>query len=680
MDKQDKSFRVAIDVGGTFTDAVELNEVDGKIRTAKVPTTPDDPTKGFIDVLNKLGTPLPQVSMILHGTTLGVNAVIQLKGAHTGIITNKGFGDVFEIGRGDVVPFAMYDYNYEKPQSLIKRRDVMEISCRIDKDGKVIEELDPDIAEKGIRKLVEFNRVQSVAVMFLNSYRNTSHEEHVKELIRKMYPQIYVSISSDLVREYREYERLSTAVLDAYIKPLVSRYLNNLKEALYKRGFNGLLMLMRPDGGTMPIAYVSEKPILTISSGPAGGVRGAVHIANLLGRENIIAMDIGGTTLLTCLIENYRPNAIHQIHVNNYPALITAYDVRAIGAGGGSVARIANGLLQVGPESAAADPGPLCYNKGGKYPTLTDAFVVLGYIDPNTFLAGDMHIMPSLSIEGILRQIGNQLGIELIEAAAGIVRVDVANGLSALRQITIEEGRDPSDYSLLAYGGGGPILASILAHELGVSEVIIPFAPSNFSAWGMLVSDITYESSMTNFGILDNMTIKDIDSVFKPLETEASIKLLSGDVPFQQIVVEKALEMRYLGQEHVLEVPLNNFNQIHDLRVAFDRMHSVRYGHSMNNPVEIVNYRVKVIGKLRSPVLQIHDKPTHTAPDPIGYRKAFCLIDERVLNFPVYSRRLLTYGQKVRGPAIIDEGVTSTVVHSTQSAQIDQFGNIVVSC
>src|SRR5437867_2914994 len=510
-------FRVGVDTGGTFVDAVEFDEQTRKFKMAKSPTTPSDPTTGFLNALRKLGTPLDQTYLILHGTTLGVNAIIQMKGALTGIITNQGFKDIFEIGRGDVPPASMYDYNYLKSHRIVKRRDIAEIAGRIDQKGDIIRDLDEQAANVALRRLVDDQKVRSIAVSLLHSYKNADHEERIKSIAARAYPNLSVSISSEVVSEYREYERTSTTALDAYIKPIIAEYLHKLERTLNANGFRGLLLITRSDGGMMTAATAANSPISTVQSGPAGGVVGASYLAALTKRQKLITMDIGGTSLDVCVIEEGQANVIHQSQVEHYPLLLTMYDVRSIGAGGGSIATVKTGLLHVGPESAGADPGPMCYGRGGTRPTVTDAAVILGYIDPETFLAGDMQLKPELAREGIMKEVVAPLGAELVEAAAGIMKVTAANSVGAIKQITVEEGRDPAEYTLLTFGGAGPLFGAILALELGIPTVIVPGAPAAFSALGMLMSDISYEVSQTNISVLEETSIEGIREFFAPL-------------------------------------------------------------------------------------------------------------------------------------------------------------------
>jgi N-methylhydantoinase A len=674
-----KRYRIAIDTGGTFVDAVEFDEETGRFRIAKARTTPSDPSEGVVNALKTLDTPLDETYMIIHGTTLGVNAIIQRRGAKTGIITNEGFRDIFEIGRGDVPPKYMYDFNYDKPKPLVRRRHVRGVPCRINYKGEVIKELDEEALRAAAAQLVGLENVESIAIVFLHSYKNPIHEVRAAQIISSIYPDISISISSEVVREYREYERMSTTVLDAYLKPVISRYLSKLEKALYDRGFRGVLLIMRSDGGVMTVSAAAKTPIHTVQSGPAGGVVGATYYSRHLGKDKIISMDIGGTSLDVCVINEGAANIIHQTTIEHYPLLITTYDVRSVGAGGGSIATARSGILNVGPESAGAEPGPMCYGRGGTLPTVTDAAVCLGYIDPEAFLSGVIPLRKDLAEHGIRENIARPLGIDIETAAAGILKVTLANSIGAIRQITVEEGLDPAEFSLLAFGGAGPMLAPILAREMKIPEVIVPVAPAAFSAWGMLMSDIRYEASQTHITLLNSETIPEIEKQFLVLERKVKSALVEQKAPYIDITINRSLELRYLGQEHTLEVQLNGPLTAEIVKESFQALHLKKYGHKMDNPVELVNLRVRGLGLLRKPRLQaMQQLSTSGAAGKIAERLAYCLISDKMTKFDIYRRDKLHPGDRLDGPAIVEEGTSTTVIHTGQSLKIDMWGNMII--
>ncbi len=669
-------FRIGIDTGGTFVDAVELNEETLDFRVAKAPTTPSDPTIGVLNALEKLGTPLEETHIVIHGTTLGVNSIIQRKGATVGLIVNEGFRDIFEIGRGDVPPNYIYDFHYYKRLDFVKRRNIIGVPCRINYKGEETQPLDTDKAKESMRYLVDKQGVGSIAICFLHSYKNPAHEEAVAKLIAEDYPHVTVSPSHEVVREYREYERMSTTVLDAYIKPIVARYLLRLEQALLERGFRGSLLIMRSDGGVMTAKTASKTPLSTVQSGPAGGVIGAAYYTQLLNLNKVITMDIGGTSLDVCVLDDGIAGIIHQSTIEHYPLLLTMYDIRSIGAGGGSIASVHAGLLKVGPESAGAEPGPMCYDRGGSRPTITDAAICLGYIDHVRFLSGDMPLKPELSFKGIREQVADSLGVDVVEAAAGVFKVATTNSIGAIRAITVEEGRDPAEYTLLAYGGAGPLLATTIAHELRIPRVVVPTMPAAFSAWGMLMSDIVYERSQTFLSLLEETSTKDLDTLFSQLEARVLEAILKQDVPRDRIRLQRALELRYLGQEHAIEVILRNTASAEEIKAEFNNQHYKRYGHSMDEPVQIVNLRVRGTGILPKPIIpKLVRRSEQTVKQS---REAYCLIQDRLTDFTIYRRAGLESASKIDGPAIIDEGISTTVLHTGQSLTVDEYGNLLI--
>lgn len=674
------AIRLAVDIGGTFVDAMELDTRTHAVRFRKAPTTPARPWEGVLTAVELLGTDLREVELFIHGTTLGLNAVLERRGETTGIIANEGFRDIFLLGRGNVPPDHMYDFQYQRPESLVRRAATIGVRGRLDYRGRVVEELDPDGVREAARVLVEEQGVRTIAVCFLHSYLNPEHERRAAEIIREAYPQVTVSVSTDIVREYREYERTSTTVLDAYIRPIFERYVDRLESGLAGDGFGGRFLIMRSGGGSMTSGAAKTSPMHTVLSGPAGGIVGAAYLAAALGRDNLLTFDIGGTSLDTCVIERGAPVAAFEAKLEHFPLLIPAYDIRTIGAGGGSVAHLDRGLLKVGPQSAGADPGPVCYGRGGTRPTVTDAAVTLGYVDPDRFLGGDMRLHDAAARDALREQIAEPLGLGVEAAAAGIFDVLLARTVGAVRQITVERGHDPRGFSLLAYGGAGPMLAPLLAREMGIPEVIVPFAPSGFSAWGMLAADIVDDVSRTVMTTLDDADLGALESVFTEAESEAAASLAAQGIPAGQAVLERALEVRYLGQEHSLTVPVGRGLDPDAVRAAFEELHHARYGHVMDNRLQIVNLRVRGVGRIEKP-----DLPRHAPGDGdpararAGQRDAYDFGTRTVTGFAVYDRAKLEPGDVLDGPVLIDEGTSTTVVHSGQRVQVDPFGHLLIT-
>lgn len=680
LESSEAPLRLAVDIGGTFVDAMALDTRDNRITFQKAATTPSRPAEGVLAAVKALGVDPAQAELFIHGTTLGLNAVLERRGEATGIITNEGFRDIFLIGRGNVPPEHMYDFQYQRPPGLVARRHTAGVRGRLDHRGRVVEELDPDSVRAAARTLVEEHGVASIAVCFLHSFLDPSHERAAAALIRELYPQVSVSVSTDIVREYREYERTSTTVLDAYIRPIFERYVHALEEGLAEQGFDGRFLIMRSGGGSMTSAAARRSPTHTVLSGPAGGIVGAAYVAEALGRDDLLTFDIGGTSLDTCVIEQGAAAAAFEAQLEHFPLLIPTYDIRTIGAGGGSIAWLDRGLLKVGPQSAGAEPGPVCYGRGGTSPTVTDASVVLGYLDPDRFLAGAMGLHAEAAQASLDEQIAQPLGLSSTDAAAGIYDVLLARTVGAVRQITVERGRDPRQFSLLAFGGAGPLLAPLLAREMGIREVVVPFAPAGFSAWGMLSADIVDDFSRTVMAPLDGAEPATLQEWFADVEAEADASLSAQGVTAARAMRQRALELRYLGQEHSLIVPVGDTLDPATIREAFHELHRARYGHAMDNPLQILNLRVRAVGRTDRPELPVHPAgdgdPTRAL---VSHRPAYDFGQRAVVPFAVYDRAKLAAGDVLAGPALVDEGTATTVVPGGQQVEVDRHGYLLVT-
>ncbi len=672
--------RLAVDIGGTFVDAMELDTRTNRVRFRKASTTPARPADGVLAAIAALGTDLSEVELFIHGTTLGLNAVLERRGGRTGIITNEGFRDIFLIGRGNVPSDHMYDFQYQRPESLVQRRFTAGVRGRLDHRGRVVEELDPDSVRAAARSLVVDQQVTSIALCFLHSFLDPSHEREAARLIREEFPDVSVSLSTDIVREYREYERTSTTVLEAYIRPIFERYVDELEAGLSERGFAGRFLIMRSGGGSMTSAVAKTSPTHTVLSGPAGGIVGAAYLASELDRDHLLTFDIGGTSLDACVIERGDPVAAYEAQLEHFPLLIPTYDIRTIGAGGGSIAWLDRGLLKVGPHSAGADPGPVCYGRGGTKPTVTDAAVVLGYVDPERFLAGTMGLHDEAARNAVREQVAEPLGLSVAGAAAGVFDVLLAKTVGAVRQITVERGHDPRQFALLAFGGAGPLLAPLLAREMGIGEVIVPFAPSGFSAWGMLSADIVNDFSRTVMATLDDADLTALEQVFKTVEAEAVASLVAQGVPADHAVLQRQLELRYLGQEHSLMVAVGTTLDGDAVRAAFDDLHRHRYGHTMGNPLQLLNVRVRGIGRTSRPQLGTHPRGDgDPAQALLAHRDAYDFGQRAVVPFAVYDRAALEPGDTFVGPALVDEGTSTTVVPSGQRVTVDEHRYLLVT-
>ena len=676
----ERRHRLAVDIGGTFVDAIAYDEQSGQITVRKSPTTPAAPADGVITATRATGASLEEASVYTHGTTLGLNAILERRGSVTGIITNAGFRDIFEIARGDLPRGSMYDFRYRRPELLVKRRHTVGVPGRIDHRGKVVEELDHDAVIEAGRLLSE-RGVESVAVCFLHSYANSEHEKAAKSILTKAFPDLSVSVSVDLVREYREYERTSTAVTDAYIRPILGRYLTDLEDRLRDGGFDGSFLIMRSAGGAMTSEIARVSPLLTVFSGPAGGIAGTISLGEATGRSSLISFDVGGTSLDACVIVDGAPTEVYEAEIESLPIRIPVFDIRTIGAGGGSIAWMDKGLLRVGPRSAGAVPGPICYGRGNTEPTVTDASLCLGYLAADEFLGGEMSLDEAAAVRGVTEKLAEPLGMSTERAAASVFDVLLARTVGAIREITVERGLDPREFSLVAFGGAGPMLAPLLAREMDLPEVVVPAAPAVFSAWGMLMSDLEYDLGQTVLTMLDDAALAQVEGVFAQLESEADQVLAAQSVPPGNRVLLRRLDLRYNGQEHTLSVELRAADDTDSVIDRFHRRHVERYGHSLTEEVQILTARVRAIGRLERPSALLggsQDAQTGGMESRVGERHAFDFATRERRPFPIYERSLLQAGVEIGGPAIIREPTSVTIIHGDQTAVPDQSGNLVV--
>ncbi|MGI5201314.1 hydantoinase/oxoprolinase family protein [Spirillospora sp. CA-108201] len=671
--------RLAVDIGGTFVDAIAYDEATGELRLHKAPTTPDAPARGVLDAVGGLAGRLDDVEAFVHGTTLGLNAILQRRGADVGIITNAGFRDLLEIARANVPGQHMYDFAYAPPPPLVPRRHRTGVPGRIDAQGAEVEPLDEDAVREAGRILVEEHGLRSLAVCFLHSYAEPAHERRAAQILRDAYPDVSISVSTDISREYREYERTSTATLDAYIRPVLSDYIGALETRLGDAGLTRPLHIMRSGGGAMTAELARRAPLMTVLSGPAGGVVGASFLARELGRDKLISFDVGGTSVDCCVIEDGSPGEVHEAAIDGFPLLIPIFDIRTVGAGGGSIAWMDHGLLKVGPQSAGAVPGPVAYGAGGTEPTVTDVALVLGYLDPAAFLGGDMSIDADAARAAVAGKLAGPLGVGVTEAAASVLRVLLARTVGALREITVERALDPREFALLAFGGAGPLLGPMLAREMGITETVVPQVPAAFSAFGMLMSDLEYEFATTVLKPLGDATLAELEPAFADLENQGEEVLsLQGVKPEDRTLVRR-LDVRYHGQEHTLAIDLRPGDDAAAILDRFHELHRARYGHAMPDSGQILTLRVRAVGVLPKPGLRRLSGTGTGTPEPAGSRPAFDVATGDTVPFPVYERQALAPGHAVPGPAIVEEGTSTTVIFSDQRLTVDVHGHLLVS-
>lgn len=674
-------YRLSTDVGGTFTDGVLLDENNGQILLSKVLSTPANPAIGTIECMEKFDVSLEEVSFLAHGTTVVINALIEGKGAKTALITTYGFRDILEIGRSNRL--EMYDALYKKPDPLVPRHLRFGVKERLSAAGEVLVPLDEGDLDRIIDELKR-HQVEAVAVCLLNAYSNPQHEEKIGKLLRERYPEVSYSLSHLITRRYYEYERTSTTVQNAYVMPLVGNYLRHLEQELTNRSFENVLQIMQSNGGVMTSTVARNMPIAMVESGPAAGAIGASQLAGLIGYENVIAYDMGGTTAKTAIITGGMPETTDTYSVLERPILLPVTDLREIGAGGGSIAWIDEaGALHVGPQSAGADPGPACYKGGGTEPTVTDANLQLGFLNPDYFLGGKMEIAPGLAQEAV-GKIANYYDLSVDEAALGIIRIVNTNMSALLQSITVKRGYDPREFALVAFGGAGPIHAAAIAQELNIPTIIVPMNSGVFSAWGMLMADLRHDFALTHIQAVDEAEVDQINVMFRGLESRLREIFKQENVADEDIVVSYEMDLRYLGQEHSLSVTVaSNFTEADKATAsqAFDDLHYSVYGH--NAPEEskvMVSLKAIGIGKVKKPELQAIPKgdPTPGADAQTGTRRVY-RGEGRYEEFRVFRRGKLLAGNVIRGPAVIEETTATTVVEGDQVCNVDQYGNLVIT-
>jgi N-methylhydantoinase A len=657
--------RLAVDVGGTFTDLVAV--VDGTVHVEKVASTPDAPDRAVVDGLESVADRAPPASAdyFAHGTTVATNAVLERSFAETALVTTAGFRDVLEIGRQDRPD--IYGLHGSKPDPVVPRDRRYEVDERVDARGEVVEPLDDD----AVAALAEEIDADSVAVALLFAFENPDHEKRVGESLRAAGVDS-VSLSSSVLPEIREYERTLATALNAALRPTMDGYLGRLAAALDDAGVAAPLRVMGSDGGVVRAADARERPVETLLSGPAAGVRGAAHVADRLDRPDALTMDMGGTSCDVSLVTDGEPLVTTEVTVGDYPVAVPTVDVHTVGAGGGSIARLDDGgALRVGPESAGADPGPVCYGRGGTEPTVTDAHCVLGRIDPAAF-AGDVGGATE-ETAAALESLGDRLDVGPREAAAGVVRVAVADTARALRVVSVERGHDPREFSLVAFGGAGPLHAAAVAAEVGVPEVLVPRAAGVLSAFGLLVSDVTHETARSRVRPWDDVDAEDLERRFRESE-RAGADRVPDDLPVEH---DRFLDVRYAGQSFDLRVPAPSPVDGTALAAVADRFHdrhAERYGHAApGEPLELVAVRVRTRGVV---------EPPDPAPPPADGDADDAVRETRTVRFdadretPAYDRGALPPGATVEGPAVVEGPDATTVVRPADELAVADDGTL----
>ena len=677
-------------MGGTFTDLVyyEIDEESGAIqlfRTEKTHTTPPDFEKGVLDTLDRAGLDYADIEFFAHGTTVVINALTERKGARTGLITTYGFRDVLEIARGNRPDF--FNLRYRKPEPFIPRylrREVRErMSCRGEVLGELrLEDLPPVIED------FKTEGVEAVAICLLHSYANPSHEKKVQEKVRELWPEVACVASHQLSQEWREYERSNTTALCAYVQPGAGKYLADMENALKTRGFSGSFYVMRSNGGIDTVDSVRETPITIVESGPASGVLGAASLGKLLGIENIIAFDVGGTTAKCSLLDHGRVSTTNSYVVersdfsSGYPVMTPVVDIVEIGNGGGSVGWVdEHGRMHVGPRSAGAVPGPVAYNRGGAEPTTTDANLLLQRINPHYFIGGSME-PDTGAVRAALARLGTQTGMDPEEAARGMIRIANHNMVNALKLVSINRGYDPRDFTMVAFGGGGAMHACALAAELNIPEVVIPAHCAVFSAWGMLMSDLRRDYVRTRPLLLDETKADEIAGIVGEMENQACSAYLEEGIDAGSIYFERLADMRYEGQEHTISVSLPSGYtgpaEVRELIGRFRDAYEREYTYRLDNEVEIVTYNLIAYAAVDRPRLAKVSGCEDIAAAVKGMR--IVDFDERgICEATIFDRVKLPSGAEFSGPAIVEESGSTTVLFPGQSARTDEYGNLHIT-
>ncbi|MDL1966407.1 MAG: hydantoinase/oxoprolinase family protein [Candidatus Desulfofervidus auxilii] len=683
-------FKIGIDVGGTFTDLVAFDEKAGEIFFLKVPSTPFDPSKGVIDALKDLMKKRePEVSLFVHASTIGTNLFLGqlgLKIPKGAVVTTEGFKDILEIGRQKRP--ELYNPFFERPRPLIERHLRFGIKERINFKGEVLKPIDEQEI-KSVAQKIKQEKVETIAIVFLHAYINPEHEKKAKEILKQQLPGIVIMTSSEIDPEYREYERMSTTVINSLLVPVVSTYLRKIKNRLKELKVKAPLYIMQSNGGLATFEVASQIPVATIESGPATGVIASAYWSKMLGIENILSFDMGGTTAKAGVVVKGIPQMINEYEVggnvhsgrilkgSGYPIRYPFIDLAEVSGGGGTIAWIDHGnALRVGPLSAGADPGPACYGKGGENPTVTDANLILGRLNPVGISGGKIKVFSELAEKSIRKKIAEPLGISIVQAAYGIIEIVNTHMIRALRLVSVERGYDPRDFVILAFGGAGPMHAAFLAEGLGVKNIVIPPNPGVFSALGLMLADFRHDFVRNIMKPASEINTELLEKIFGEIEKKAKKILQKEGFSPNHIVMERNLELRYLGQSYELIVPFHkNFKVILQL---FHQKYQKMYSYSMpDEPVEVVNIHLIAYGLIRKP--KFRKIPfTSSSSDALIDKKMVFFKGNAWIETPIYSRDALLPGHKINGPAIIEQSDATTVIPPGWNAVVDEFLNLTL--
>jgi len=679
--------RLASDIGGTFTDVAAFDEKSGRLVLGKALSTPTRLVDGIAAGIDRAGARHGEAGVFLHGSTIAINTLLERTGARTALLTTEGFRDVYEIGRINR-PDA-YNLYFRKHVPLIERALRLEVRERITADGEVHIPLDEASVHAACDRL-EAERVDAVAIMLLHCYVNPAHEARVKAIVRERLPRAFVTASHELSQEYREFERCSTVAANAYIGPVVSEYLDGIDAHLKRSGFGGSFLLVQSTGGLYEAHQAQAQCVRMLESGPAAGVIGAQALCRALGLEDAVAFDMGGTTAKAGVIHKGEALTTGAALIGGYnqalPVQIPMMDIFEVGTGGGSIAAVdASGALKVGPQSAGAEPGPACYGRGGTQPTVTDANLLLGRLGADRFLGGEMKLDAAAAERALREHIARPLGIDAVRAAEGILRIAATAMSYAVKAVSTERGLDAAAFALIAYGGAGPLHASAIAREIGMQRVIVPRAPGHFCAFGMLFSDLRYDLVRTWFTRLSDVSFEAIEKVYTALIEDGKKALADSGIEPARISVARAADMRYVGQEHpvTVQLPPEVFRRRsrEALKARFDEEHLQRYGTcAPEEAAEIVSLRATVTGAMKKPPLGRIARGGRVPPRSAlrGARSAYFAELGRAVPTPTFAREELRAGNRIDGPALIDEHASTTVVLPGDRLRVDEYGNLAI--
>jgi N-methylhydantoinase A len=665
------NYRVAADIGGTFTDIV-VEPSEGPVFVGKVATTPDNPARGVVEGVSSLVPDLADVSFFVHGTTVGLNAFLERKGERVLLISTAGLGDAYTIARGN--RHTLYDLRYSKPELLVPRRDVHEVRGRLSWNGELVAPLNRADFEPIIAK-VRQERIKAVAICFVHAYAYPQHELEARDILAAELPDVSISLSHEVAREWREYERTSSAVMNAYVAPVVQRYLSSLRQDLASRGMQATVHIMQSSGGVTTADSARKNPVFTLLSGPVGGTIAGTALSARCGRPNLLCVDMGGTSFDVSLVVDGEARATLETELEGLPLLMSIVDIHTIGTGGGSIAWIEDGAMRVGPHSAGSVPGPACYGRGGTQPTITDANLFLGRLGPKSLLGGDMSLDLAAARTAI-EDLAPEVDLDPVAFAEGILAISNAAMADAMRTITISQGVDPREFTLVAFGGAGPMAAAFLAAELDIREVLIPRFPGTFSAWGMLQTDLRHDFTKSFFRSAGSVDVAELISIYTGLEVEGLATIVKEGIAASDVSYQRSADMRYVGQEYTINVPIATNAGKDDMIADFQVAHERRYGHSSPGaPVEFVNLRVAALGALLKYTNEADAVGEGQDPN-LGRRDT--IFDGRAHSTPILARDRLSAGFDARGPVIIEEQSATTVVPPGWVFEVDQQGSILV--